>query len=468
MKLPTLSQVWSAAGAVALLLGAADAKEPTFREPQAPTIPQRNFPIINYGAKGDGATLNTAAFRAAIEACVKAGGGRVIVPSGVFITGPIELASHTALVLEKGAVIQASDQFADFGLPNPLPASQAEIDAFRKQLRPLINGVKLEDIAILGEGIIDGNGAVWWAKSDKAAERAVAARPVAAATTLPADSTAAKPAATPTPAKPLYVPRPYLITLRNCTRVHLQGVTLRNSPMFHFVPHHCSEVLVEGVTISAPADSPNTDGIDPANSREVLIRRCTIDTGDDNIAVKAGNVGGEPTENVTVIDCKFLHGHGVSIGSETEAGVRNFLVQHCTFENTGTALRIKSDRTRGGVIENVTYRDITMKNVETAITLSLFYDDRKAALKPEARPVTDSTPQIRNIHFLNITCEGTTRKAIDIAGLPESPITGLILENIHITSAAAPLTLQDTRNLQFLNVDVQSTPPATPPSGWSR
>ena len=111
---------------------------------------------------------------------------------------------------------------------------------------------------------------------------------------------------------------------------------------------------MEDVTIFSPADAPNTDGIDPANSRDVVIRRCTIDTGDDDIALKGGGVGGVPTENVLVTDCKFLHGHGVSIGSETEAGVRNFLVQRCTFENTGTALRIKSGRTRGGVVEKIT------------------------------------------------------------------------------------------------------------------
>ncbi|MDR3401324.1 MAG: glycoside hydrolase family 28 protein [Chthoniobacter sp.] len=432
------------------------AKDLVFRAPQAAVIPQRVFKITDFGAVGDGVAMNTAAFRKAIEACAEASGGRVVVPAGKFVTGPIELAGHMALVVEKGAIIQASDKFADFGLPDPLPMVQSEIDATRKQLRPLISGVKLEDVAIVGEGIIDGAGATWWAKSDKVAERAVQpAKPVE-----PSDP--AKPAEpAPVVAKPLYVPRPHLIVLRDCTRVQIAGVTLRNSPMFHLVPHHCREVLIDSVTIFSPADAPNTDGIDPANSREVLIRRCTIDTGDDNIALKGGGVGGEPTENVAVLDCQFLHGHGVSIGSETEAGVRNFLVERCTFANTGTALRIKSDRTRGGIIENVTYRDITMKNVETAITLSLFYDDRKAALKPELKPVTDTTPKIRDIHFLNIVCDGTTKKAGEIAGLPESPISGITLENVRITGAAAPFTQQDTKNLRFLNVDVQTiTPPA--------
>ena len=451
-----LSHLFAAAFAAALLLSPLKAKDLSFREPQAAAIPQRTFKITAFGAVGDGAVMNTEAFRATVQACAKAGGGRVIVPAGTFLTGPIELASRTALVLEKGAVIQASDKFADFGLPDPLPAVQSEIDASRKQLRPFISGVKLEDVAIVGEGVIDGAGANWWAMSDKTAERSIAAAKLAKAAE-PADP--AKPGE-PTPAvkKPLYVPRPHLIVLRDCARVQIKGVTLRNSPMFHLVPHHCREVLVEDVTIFSPADAPNTDGIDPANSRDVLIRRCTNDTGDDNIALKGGGVGGEPTENVTVTDSAFLHGHGVSIGSETEAGVRNFLVQRCSFENTGTALRIKSDRTRGGIIENVTYRDIKMKNVDAAITISLFYDDRKAALKPEPKAVTEATPKVRDIHFLNITCNGATKKAGEIVGLPESPATDITLENVRITGAAGPFTQQDTKNLRFLNVDVQTTP----------
>jgi polygalacturonase len=303
--------------AAALLLPAR-AQERSWPEPQPPQIPARAFSITAFGAVGDGKTMNTQAFRAAIQTCAKSGGGRVVVPAGAFLTGPIELASHTALVLEKGAVIQASDKFSDFGLSNPLPATQPEIDSLRKQLQPLISGSKLEDVAILGEGTIDGAGAVWWAKSDKAAERA---------TPPPTPVQPAKPGeSAPPPGKPLYVPRPYLVVLRDCARVHVQGVTLANSPMFHLVPTRCHDVLIEDVTIRSPADSPNTDGIDPANCRDVVIRRCAIDTGDDNIALKAGSGGGFPTENVMVSDCKFLHGHGVSIGSEVETGVRHFLV----------------------------------------------------------------------------------------------------------------------------------------------
>jgi len=214
------SLLFAAALAAFPLPGPLRAKDLVFRAPQAPVIPQRVFKITDFGAAGDGVAINTAAFRKAIEACTKAGGGRVIVPAGRFLTGPIELAGHMALVVEKDAVIQASDKFADFGLPDPLPTVQSELDAARKQLRPLISGVKLEDVAILGEGIIDGAGAPWWAKSDKAAERAVSS----AKSVEPGNS--AKPAEpAPVVAKPLYVPRPHLIVLRDCARVQIAGVT---------------------------------------------------------------------------------------------------------------------------------------------------------------------------------------------------------------------------------------------------
>jgi polygalacturonase len=474
--------------------------------PQVPKIPDRTFKLTDYGGVGDGTTMNTGAFAKAIEACKKAGGGAVVVPAGIYLTGPIKLVSRMALVVEKGAVIQASDKFADFDLPDPLPDTQSELN--RLKPTPLITGSKLIDVAIRGAGTIDGAGAVWWVKSDIAAQRGVQAvsplpgaspAPSASASALasPAETreisdtpdsespegqmsppeqptlftqstaetqTQAEPGASPKPAKPLYVSRAHLIVLRDCERVHIQGVTLSNSPKFHLVPSRCREVLVEDMQIITPSNAPNTDGIDPSNCRNMLIRRCFIDTGDDNIALKGGGEPGSASvENITVTDCKFGHGHGVSIGSETNAGVRNFLVEKCTFENTDNALRIKSDRTRGGIVENVMFRDITMKNVGYAITVFLFYEDKKSALAPTYQLLTETTPKVRNVRFQNITCDGTTKKAIEFAGLPESPIADIVLENIRITGAQVPMTVQDTQNLQIKNVSVLTVPAAGPP-----
>ena len=425
------------------------AKTPAAHEPKSAVIPARTFLITEFGGKGNGITDDTEPIQKAIAACAKAGGGRVMILSGVYLIRPIELASHVALVLEKGAILKASIKFADFGLPDPLPAKQSDINQYAKKLQPLISGKSLEDIAILGEGVIDGSGGPWWAQSD------VTVRRNALVTTTTPDETPAE------ADMPHYVPRPHLVAFRDCARVHVQGVTLQNSPMFHLVPARCHDVIIEDVHILAPSDSPNTDGIDPANCRDVLIRRCVIDNGDDNIALKAGSGGMLPTENITVTDCTFLHGHGVSIGSEVETGVRHFRVQHCTFEGTDNGLRIKSDRTRGGTVEDVVYRDITMKNVQLPITVFLYYDDKKQAAHPEFKPMTKETPMIRNIEFHDIRIDGATNKAGEIVGLPESPVADVTLDHVRVTHAAAPWTFQDVRNLQCSGLDVMTTEPAS-------
>lgn len=460
--------------AFAVLAATASAESFYLETPQAPKIPAKTFKLTDYGGVGDGKTLNTAAFAKAIDACKKAGGGIVVVPAGTFITGPIKLVSQMGLLVEKGAIIKASGNLADFGLPDPLPSTQVEIDALQQGGAPLISGSKLTDIAIRGEGTIDGNGVVWWAMAKKAPAWAI---PTPAAAALPAAAAqpgvTIEPTATPAPKPRLILDdRPNMIVLRDCQRIHFQGVTFLNPPMFHFVPSRCREILIEDVKVIAPDDSPNSDGIDPSNSSNVLIRRCLIDTGDDNIALKAGGGSPFPTENVTVTDCTFKHGHGVSIGSETQAGIRNVLVQNCTFEGTDNGLRIKSDRTRGGTIENVTYRDIKMKNVAIPITIFLYYDAKKGALSPDFKPVTEKTPIVRNIHFLNVTCDGATKRAAEIVGLPESPASLVKFENVSITNAAAPMTIQDAKSLEMKNVEVtmkyaapSPTPSPSPRSG---
>ena len=178
------------------------------------------------------------------------------------------------------------------------------------------------------------------------------------------------------------------------------------------------------------------------------------DVGDDNIAFKANSDG--PCQDITVTDCTFLHGHGVSIGSETDGGVRNILVKNCTFQNTGTAIRIKTSRTRGGVVENITYRDITMKDVDQAIYINCFYEDKAGAADPRPMPVTGKTPFIRNILISNITCENA-KAAGQITGLPESAASGITLENARVT-AWAGFDIQDAQGLTFRSVSFTTSP----------
>jgi polygalacturonase/pectin methylesterase-like acyl-CoA thioesterase len=402
-------------------------------EPPPPKIPAGNFPITTYGAVGDGMTINTAAFAHAVEACEHAGGGSVIVPPGKFLTGPFTLGSHMALVVQKGAVIEAVPKFSAFGLPDPLPTTQDAMNKLRPGMIPLISASDVTDLAIRGDGVIDGDGAIWWAKSDRAVKLSGTG---------------------------VFLPRPNLIVIKKCQRLQVMNVTLSNSPQFHLVPKLCSDVLIDGVKIYAPYDSPNTDAIDPSNSRNMLIRHVITDNGDDNVAFKASGDG--PDENITVTDCTFYHGHGVSVGSETDGGLRNILVQRCTFQNTGTAIRIKSARTRGGLIQDVVYRDITMKDVDAAIYINLYYYDKEEAKDPQPAPVTRTTPMIRDVLISNVTCVNA-KSAGEITALPESAATGITLENVSITSWTG-FSIQDAKGLEFKNVSFTTSPKPPEPS----
>src|SRR5256884_237434 len=393
--------------------------------PQLPDIPARKFLITSFGAVGDGKYSNTDAFRQAIASCRENGGGQVIVPAGTFLTGPIELTSNMALVLEKGATIRGSENFKDYEVTDRNG---------KKSAIPLIGGKKLTNIAIRGEGTIDGAGSLWWKRFR--AERAAG---------VPQQGQPR------TAGQPQESPRPKLILLTDCSRILIQGVTLKDSPQFHLVPQRCHDVTIEDVNITAPADSPNTDAIDPTSSRNMIIRRCVIDVGDDNVVVKS-NPNEGPTEDVLVTDCTFKHGHGASVGSNIGGGIRNIIVQNSTFEGTDNGIRIKSARDRGGLVENVVYRNLTMKNVGVAITINLFYFDKAAQQERKPQPVTPTTPIIRVVRISNITVEGA-KTAGDIVGLPEMPINDVLLDHVRI-NASTGMTLQDAKDVQMRNVEI--------------
>jgi polygalacturonase len=223
-------------------------------------------------------------------------------------------------------------------------------------------------------------------------------------------------------------------------------------------------VVVSNVTVQAPSGAANTDAIDPINCRNVLITKCRMDVGDDDISIKSnGAIPGRAfaSEDITVTDCVFLHGHGLSIGAATVGGVRNVTVRNCTFEDTENGIRIKSRRGRGGTVENIRVSDITMKNVDPAITLTCYYMnnsardpvERSAPKNDPAQPVTETTPIFRNIRISNLTAT-CRRSAGIISGLPESPIADVVLENVSITAATTGLSVNNARGIQFKNVTV--------------
>jgi len=385
------------------------------------------FDVRQSGAVGDGKTFDTVAIQKALDACEAAGGGTVKFPPGIYLSQPLTLHSKTILQLDAGATLQASTNQNDF-MKSPGDWAKAQSSKFI----PFISGRDLTEVTFTGGGTIDGGGSVWWPEAEKA-------RQIKSGYTLP---------------------RPNLISLERCKNLRVENITLQNSPKFHLVPVDCEDVVITNVTILAPEHAANTDAIDPSG-RRYLITHCTIDVGDDNVAIKAGKkMPGHDfqSEDFLITDCTFLHGHGMSIGSETAGGVRNVTVRNCTFANTENGIRIKSQRGKGGIVENIFCDGITMSNVNPAITLTCFYANNSSgdAVQPAAADavtkVSEKIPTYRNIRISNLTA--TCPKAAGvITGLPESCISNVVLENVKIT-AAKSFVIRNAKDVQLKNVSV--------------
>ncbi|MFT3780559.1 MAG: glycosyl hydrolase family 28 protein [Nibricoccus sp.] len=386
--------------------------------PVLPTVPERTFVITDFGGVGDGKTLNTAAFKKAFAAIKEAGGGKLVIPKGVFRTQPITLCSSLNLHLEKGAMIQAPDNFADFGIADPKTLRSPEEARGYRPPEPLINGKDLHDVAITGPGTIDGNGPLWWEWSERAARQRKEKEP-----------------------NRIVYRRVHMVVLDRIERLLIADVTLQNSSMFHLVPRSVKELTIERVKVRAPFDAPNTDAIDPGNCTNVWIHHCDIDTGDDDIVIKSGGA------NILIEDCVIKHGHGLSVGSETNAGLSNMLVRRCTLDGTDNGIRIKSMVGKGGLVENIRYSDITMNNVANALVFDLAYVDNNY---PDYKGDPAKTPEIRNILIENVTALNS-KNAGKIVGLPNSPIKNITLRNVTI-SAEKDLEIKDADQPVLENV----------------
>lgn len=391
-----------------------------YTPPLLPTIPEKVVNIKTYGAVSDNTTDNTQAIQTAIDAVNQFGGGHVVIPSGVYLSGPLNLYSNLNLQIDSAAILRF--------LPiDRYPGGLKEGNNF-------ITGSGLHDISITGKGTIDGQGSSWWpyAKTDKNAKR------------------------------------PRMIVFRDCNKILIQQINLINSPMFHIaISGKSSQVTVNGVTVRAPAsDDPvspshNTDACN-VTGKHILIKNCDISTGDDNYTCGGG------TSDVLITNNRYGYGHGVSIGSYTQ-GVSNITVENCSFTNTECGIRIKSDRDRGGIVENLTYRNLKMDNVEFPILIYGAYSAKEkefrnlkrltpeiAATYPE-QPLTNKTPVMRNISFSNITATSPKGfRAGLIWGLPEAPIENLILQNITI-EADFPFGIYFAKNVKLEKCKFKTT-----------
>jgi polygalacturonase len=380
------------------------------------------FNVRELGAKGDGVRADTAALQKALDDCGKAGGGTVLLPPGNYVSQPLTIRTKTTLLISKGATLVATTNQNDF-LKVPGDWLQAKGGG---DFVPFLSGKDLEDVTIAGQGTIEGSGAVWWEEAEKARQKKSG----------------------------FTLPRPNLIVLTRVKNLVVRDVTIQNAPKFHLVPAECDDVLITNVTFLAPERAANTDAIDPSVSRRVTITKCLIDVGDDNVAVKSGKrMDGREfaCEDLTITDCTFKHGHGMSIGSETVGGVKNVLVRNCTFENTDNGIRIKSDRTRGGTVENLVCEDITMKDVRGAITITSYYPRIPAT--DTAQPVTDKTPKYKNITIKNLKATSSKGAGV-IVGLPESLVENVLLENVTIEAEQTGLEIRNAKGVQLKNVKI--------------
>lgn len=366
-----------------------------------PTFPDRDFRITDHGAMGDGRTDCTAAFRAAVQACAAAGGGRVVVPEGRWLTGPIHLRSNVNLHVRRGATIAFSQDPADY-----LPAVFTRWEGMEMMgYSPLVYAFEQENVAVTGEGTLDGQGdeTHWWPwkgawKTHPEWANGDTQKP--ARDRLGAMVEAGTPVAERVFAEGSFL-RPQFIQPYRCRNVLIEGVTILRSPMWEINPVLCSNVTVRGVQIMT--HGPNNDGCNPESCRDVLIEGCVFDTGDDCIAIKSGrNADGRrinvPSENIVVRRCRMKEGHGgVTLGSEISGHVRNVFVEDCEMDspNLDRALRFKNNALRGGILENVYVRNVRVGQVADAVfSVDLFYEEGQSG---------PFVPVVRNVEMRNVT-----------------------------------------------------------------
>ncbi len=374
-----------------------------------------------YGAKGNGIAKDTVAIQSAIDACERQGGGTVELTAGTYLSAPIVLKSNITLQLDKGATLLGSPDHADY------PA----ITEFRVPgLQALVSATDAVNVAITGEGVIDGNGESWWKMARAIRNAGVMGNPH---------------------------PRPRLIVFDHCRHVRVEGVTIQNSPMWQLVPYYSDDVVIRDVRILAPSNSPNTDAIDPFSSSHVVIDHVYADVGDDDVAIKSGapnTTGNEPSRNITITDCTFMHGHGLSIGSEIAGGAQDITAQRIHFENTDNGIRIKANRDRGHDVSHLLFRDIQMENVRNALIVSEYYPKVLPPAGEAPQPVTRLTPHFHGITLENVTATGSKIAGV-IAGLPEAPVHDLVLRNVKI-SAQTGLTVAYA-NISGQNVAIHAS-----------
>ncbi|MFA5698717.1 MAG: glycoside hydrolase family 28 protein [Sphaerochaeta sp.] len=379
---------------------------------------------------GDGVTDNTKSLQGRFDALNE--GDELTIPKGVYATGALRLAKkNVTITFEEGAHLHF---IADPELYPPVYTRWEGVNCWA--LHPALMITHSEHVHLRGSGVLDGGGSWWW---EEARTKKVQPEPI---TDLERSFAALNPGFEHQSGggggRQSQFLRPPLLQIFHSSSIHIEGLTLQNSPFWTLHPLYSEKIVIDGVTIINPKMAPNTDGIDIDSCTNVVIRHCYIDVGDDGIALKSGS-GSDgvktawPTVGVTIERCTVKSAHGGAvIGSETAAGVRNVLVEHCLFDGTDRGIRIKTRRGRGGRIENLHYRNLTMKNNLCPIAINMYYrpgSKDMTLFSLDAKPILDTTPSISNILIEACQAHGSTSSAGFIVGLPEEPIHNLTIKD---------------------------------------
>jgi polygalacturonase len=419
-----------------------------------PDFPADTYAITDFGARSGGDSDCTDAIRLAIERCSQEGGGRVVIPAGVFLTGPVVLLDNVDLHLDDGATLRFQTDPARY-LP-PVLTRWEGVECMNYS--PFIYAYERTNIAITGTGVLDGGAGPgnWWSWKGSAEQGWQEGMPnqLEARKRLFAQGEQGVPVEERVMGEDSYL-RPNFIQPYRCRNILIEGVKIVNSPMWEIHPVLCTNVTVRNVTIDS--HGPNNDGCNPESCRDVLIEGCAFDTGDDCIAIKSGrnNDGrriGVPSENIVIRDCRFRDGHGgVTIGSEISGGARNIFAERCSMESPVlySALRIKSNAVRGGVIENVFLRDIEVALVGRAVVdIDLYYEEGRNG---------SFLPAIRNISIERMKVK-TCKTALNLVGYEDAPVQNVRLKDVEFQVVTGSWKIEHVTGLTLENTTVNGKP----------